>query len=176
MSDSPGVEPVDVVDEHDRVVGTVTRAEMRARRLRHRTVFVLVVSSGGRLLAHRRSGDKDLWPGRWDLGCGGVLTSGEDYEPAARREVAEELGIEVGELRLLVAGAYRDDDVDEIGRIYVTVHDGPFRFADGEIVEARFVDRTELDELLGAAPFVPDSLAMVPLDEVLPPARPRTEP
>ena len=58
MSDSPGVELVDVVDEHDRVVGTVTRAEMRARRLRHRTVFVLVVSSDGRLLAHRRSDDQ----------------------------------------------------------------------------------------------------------------------
>ena len=174
MSDAP--ELVDVVDERDRVIGTVTRAEMRAHRLRHRTAFVLVVSSAGRLLVHRRSGDKDLWPGRWDLGAGGVLTSGEDYEPAARREVAEELGIEVGALRLVGTGAYRDDDVDEVGRVYVTVHDGPFRFADGEIVEARFVDRTELDELVDTAPFVPDSLALVPLDDVLPPARPRPEP
>ena len=164
----PGAELVDVVDEDDRVVGTVTRAEMRARRLRHRTVIVLVVGTDGRLLVHRRSEDKDLWPGRWDLGAGGVLAAGEDYEPGARRELAEELGVDAGELRLLVAGAYRDEDVDEIGRIYVTVHDGPFRFADDEIVEARFVGRAELDALVRSATFVPDSLAMVPLDAVLP--------
>ena len=53
-------ELVDVVDENDQVVGVVSRAEMRASRLRHRTAFVLVVSSDGRVLVHRRSDAKDV--------------------------------------------------------------------------------------------------------------------
>ncbi len=49
-----------------------------------------------------------------------------------------------------------------MARCYRVVHDGPVRFADGEIVEARWVDRAGLDALLAAAPFVPDSLALLP--------------
>ena len=36
---------VDIVDEHDNVVRTVTRAEMRAANLRHRAVGIAVLSS-----------------------------------------------------------------------------------------------------------------------------------
>ena len=68
-------ELVDVVDEHDRVVRVVTRGEMRSDRLRHRTVFIVVVNSSGDVLAHRRADHKDVWPGRWDLAAGGVLAS-----------------------------------------------------------------------------------------------------
>ena len=38
VSASSDRELVDVIDEHDRVVRVVTRAEMRAQRLRHRAV------------------------------------------------------------------------------------------------------------------------------------------
>lgn len=169
MRASAADEPVEILDADGSVAGIVPRSEMRARRLRHRTVFVLVVATDGRLLVHRRSDDKDVWPGRWDLGAGGVVAVGEADEDAARREVAEELGVAPPFLEFVTAGAYRDDHVDEVARVYRTVHDGPFRFADGEIVEVRFLDRRQLDELLAAEPFVPDTLALVPLDEILPP-------
>ncbi|MEN9507404.1 MAG: hypothetical protein RI958_3330, partial [Actinomycetota bacterium] len=42
MVAAAGSELVDVVDDDDRVVGTVTRAEMRAGRLMHRAVFIAV--------------------------------------------------------------------------------------------------------------------------------------
>jgi hypothetical protein len=41
------------------------------------------------------------------------------------------------------------------------VHPGPFTFADGEVVQARFVDRAELERLLAAEPFLPDSRALL---------------
>ena len=46
------------------------------------------------------------------------------------------------------AGTYEDDDVQLLGRCYRVVHDGPFRFADGEVVEARWVDAAELADML----------------------------
>ncbi len=43
-------ELVDIVDDDDNVITTVTRAEMRARRLQHRSVGIAVMSTDGRLL------------------------------------------------------------------------------------------------------------------------------
>ena len=157
-------ERVDLVDDDDRVLGVVSRAEMRAGRLLHRCVFVAVVHPDGRLLVHRRSEHKDVWPGWFDIAVGGVVASGEDYDTAARREVAEEVGladaapvaIDDGTPRL-----YRDDMVALLGRCYRVVHPGPFTFADGEVVEARWVDRVELADLLATERFLPDSLALL---------------
>lgn len=157
----PGRELVDVVDDDDRVVATVTRATMRAHRLQHRAVSIAVFSTDGRLLVHRRADTKDVWPGMWDIAAGGVLASGEEWEHAARRELAEELGIEAVELAPLGSARYADDDVALIGRGYRTVHDGPFRFTDGEIAEVRWVTRAELDALLATERFVPDNLALL---------------
>jgi len=152
---------VDVVDELDRVVRVVTRAEMRRDRLRHRCTFVVVRSSSDEILIHRRADTKDLWPGRWDLACGGVVASGEDWEPAASRELAEELGVTDVELVELTRGSYADDAVDEVARAWQVTHDGPFEFTDDEVVEACFVDAAELRRRLGVHAFVPDSLAVV---------------
>ena len=116
---------VDIVDDDDVVVRTVTRAEMRRDRLQHRAVAVAVFASDGRLLVHRRSDDKDVWPGQWDIAAGGVVAAGEDYETAARRELAEELGVEVEALEALGEGRFRDDAVALIGRGFRCVHDAP---------------------------------------------------
>ena len=157
-------ERVDLVDEHDRVLGVVSRAEMRTGRLLHRCVFVAVVHPDGRLLVHRRSEHKDVWPGWFDIAVGGVVASGEDYDTAARREVAEEVGLDdavPGAIDDGVARLYRDDMVALLGRCYRVVHPGPFTFADGEVVEARWVDRVELAHLLATERFLPDSLALL---------------
>jgi isopentenyldiphosphate isomerase len=154
-------ELVDVVDDDDNVIGTVTRREMRAGRLLHRSVGIAVMSGDGRLLVHRRSLDKDVWPGWWDIAAGGVVLSGETYEQAARRELAEELGIAAAELEFMGSGRFVDDHVAELCRGYLAVHDGPFTFDDGEVVESRWVTFTELDEMRSMLPFLPDSVTLL---------------
>ncbi|HZX53347.1 MAG TPA: NUDIX domain-containing protein, partial [Ilumatobacteraceae bacterium] len=124
-------ELVDIVDDDDRVVATVTRREMRANRLQHRGVGVAVMATDGRLLIHRRSAVKDVWPGWWDLAAGGVVLAGETYEEAARRELAEELGVVDVELEYMGSGRFVDETIAELCRGYRVVHDGPFTFDDG---------------------------------------------
>lgn len=150
-----------MVDAADRVVRVVTRAEMRRDRLRHRCTFVVVRSTRGEVLIHRRSDHKDLWPGHWDLSCGGVVGAGEDWLVAAERELAEELGVTGVELHELLQGAYEDEHVDEVARAWEVVHDGPFRFTDDEVVEARFVSLEELARRTTVDRFVPDSLTLL---------------
>jgi 8-oxo-dGTP pyrophosphatase MutT (NUDIX family) len=153
--------PPDIVDDDDRVLRTVPRRVMRAERLMHRAVFVAVEHPDGQLLVHRRSEAKDLWPGWWDLAVGGVVGAGETYDDAACRELAEEVGIVGIEPQPLGGGRYVDDAVALIGRCYRVVHAGPFAFADGEVVEARWLSRPELGAALATTRFLPDSLALL---------------
>lgn len=154
-----------MVDEDDRVVEVVSRARIRRENLRHRSVGIVVRDSEQRVLVHRRADTKDVWPGRWDLAVGGVVSSGETYDRAAVRELAEEVGITVA-LVPLGAARYEDDDVRALVRCYTAVHDGEVTFPDGEVAEARWVTATELRRLLASESFVPDSLALFP--ELLP--------
>lgn len=165
---SAGDELVEEVDGDGNVLRVVTRAEMRAGHLRHRCVFIAVKATDGRLLVHRRSDDKDVWPGYWDIAAGGVVGVGEAAADAARRELAEELGVDA-ELTHLGTGSYDDDDVHLVGDVFAARHDGPFHFADGEVSEARFATAAELDELLAHDRVCPDSVALVlPLVRRLP--------
>ncbi len=154
-------ELVDIVDDDDNVIAVVTRSAMRAGRLQHRSVGIAVIATDGRLLIHRRSDAKDIWPGWWDIAAGGVVASGESYETAARRELAEELGIVETPIEFLGSAHYVDDQLAALCRRYRIVHDGPFTFADGEVAEARWVTFDDLDTMLATHQFLPDSITLL---------------
>lgn len=154
-------ELVDEVDELDRPLRVVTRALVRAERLRHRCVFVVVRSSAGAVLVHRRADWKDLWPSRWDVAVGGVVGAGEAWEAAAARELAEEVGVEGCDLVELGRGTYDDAEVAEVARTYQVVSDGPFTFADGEVAEVAWVEPGSLAAWVADRAMVPDSVALV---------------
>jgi isopentenyldiphosphate isomerase len=86
-------ELLDIVDEHDRVVGQAPRKEAYAHRLRHRCVFVLARDAQGRVFVHRRTARKLVFPSLYDMFVGGVVGTGESYDEAALREAKEELGV-----------------------------------------------------------------------------------
>jgi isopentenyldiphosphate isomerase len=161
MAASPRDEPVEHVDADGRVIEIVPRSRMRRHNLRHRSASVIVTNNRGELLVHRRADDKDLFPGWWDLAAGGVVGVGETYAEAAVRELAEELGITAVDLEFVASGHYDDEHAREVCHMFRAVHDGPFRFDDGEITEARFVTPAELAELLAHERFLPGSLRMI---------------
>lgn len=152
-----------MVDEAGAVLRVVTRAEMRAHNLRHRSTYVVVRTTAGAVVAHRRADDKDVWPGLWDLAFGGVAGVGEPWREAARRELAEEAGVSVaaGDLVELAAGAYRDPHVAVVGRVYTVTHDGPYTCPDGEVVELALVPLGLLPDWLSEHPLCPDTWALV---------------
>ena len=156
-------ELVEVVDDEGEVVRLAPRSEMRASNLRHRSVAVVVVTSAGEVVAHRRADWKDVWPGRWDVCFGGVVGVGEGWTSAARRELAEEAGVSVAvtALRELGAGSFTDADVSAFSRIYAVTHDGPFHPADGEVAELVLVPLSDLDGWLAGRSLCADTQALL---------------
>ena len=142
-------ELVEVVDADGTVLDVVPRTRIRAENLLHRTVFVIVRSSVGDVLVHRRADWKDLLPGWWDLAFGGAANVGESWDEAAARELAEEAGISTS-LDPIGSYRYEDDESREVGRIYATTSDGPFSHPDGEVAESRFLAIADLPEFIEA--------------------------
>jgi len=157
----PTNELVEEVDRDGNVLRVVPRSLMRAELLRHRSVFIAIVSSSGQLLVHQRSPFKDVNPSYWDIACGGVVSAGEEWEPAALRELAEEVGVESVELVDLGGEIYDDHTSLQVARCYLACTDGPFTFADGEVVQAHFADAAGVDELIATQPVCADSVALM---------------
>ncbi|HSI82513.1 MAG: NUDIX domain-containing protein [Candidatus Methylacidiphilales bacterium] len=83
----------DVVDDQDRVVRQERRSVVHAQGLLHRAVHILVFNAAGQVFLQQRSSLKDQFPLRWDSSSSGHVDAGEDYDTAAVREIAEELGV-----------------------------------------------------------------------------------
>jgi len=151
-------ERVDVVDEADQVVGQASRADVRRDNLRHRSVYIFVFNPEGQLLVHRRTTTKDVFPDHWDLAIGGVLQAGEAYDAAARRELAEEVGIAAVPLRRLFPFRYDDEHNHVVGMLFSCVWDGVLRLQADEIATAEWLDLDAVFERVQREPFCPDSI------------------
>src|SRR5262245_2682199 len=89
-------ELLDVVDDDDRVIGEQRRsAAYAAGRHDFRVVNAFLEDVDGRLLIPRRAPAKRLFPSCLDVSEGGHVMSGEGYETALRRELAEELRLDL---------------------------------------------------------------------------------
>jgi isopentenyldiphosphate isomerase len=160
MPADPAEELVDVIDAEGRTVATVTRHEVRARRLPHRCVYLLVFTRRAELFIHLRTPAKDVYPSHWDVTVGGVLAAGESFDAGVRRELREELGI-AGEPEALFPFHYADATSVAQGMVYRLIHDGPFQLQPEEIVRGEFVPLDEAAARAARQPFCPDGLAVL---------------
>ena len=151
-------ELVDIVDEQDRVVGQATRREVRARRLRHRSTYVLVFNADSQLFVHQRTTTKDIYPGCYDVAFGGVLRTGEEYDAGARRELREEAGIDNVPLRRVLSFRFDDDRNHVNGVLYSATYDGPLQLQTSEVQAGQWMDLDAVVELAERAPFCPDGI------------------
>jgi|GEM_PF-255152 len=138
----------DLVDEKDRIIGKASREECHSgSRLLHRAIGIIIINSKGEFLFQKRSMGKDMDPGRWAVGVGGHVDSGESYERAAEREATEEIGITC-KPRFTFKILVEMKAEREMANIYTCRHDGPFSFNKEEIEGLKFIPKAKAIEMM----------------------------
>jgi isopentenyl-diphosphate delta-isomerase type 1 len=148
-----------IVDEQGHVIGSALREQVHGDpKLLHPVVHCLVTNSNGELLLQRRSRTKDIQPGRWDTSVGGHVAFGETIEHALRREMKEEVGLELEETDLTFLYRYVHTNPIESELVYTFSYasEGPFVRQAEEIDELRFFTCEELERSLGTGMFTPN--------------------
>lgn len=105
----------------------------------------VLISDGDRVLLIRRGADPGR--GRWDV-PGGFLEPGETAAAAARREIREELGLELGPLDLLLSDVNPLPEATVLDLIFVARHNGKEPRAGSDAAEYRWFHRDQLPEQL----------------------------
>lgn len=143
----------DIVDECDRVIGQSPRKEVHRLGLRHRAVHILVFNDRGEVFLQKRSRKKDLFPGCWDSSAAGHLDTGEGYLNAAIRELREEIGLNTTTPleELLYLEAVPQTGMEFV-RVYKTIGNGPFKYAEDEVVAGGWFTCADVTRWIGTFP------------------------
>lgn len=146
------------VDEDDRLIGALPRAELRESGRIGRCTFILLFNGAGELCVHRRTLSKALYPGFWDVAAGGMVGPDEGYAAAAARELHEELG--VAGVPLQEHGRFFFDEPGNRlwGAVYSAVSDQPLVLQPEEVLEARFMPPRDALAQSRHESYCPDSL------------------
>lgn len=159
-------EIVAVYDRAGNPIGRAERSEVYARGLWHASAGVLVRSTDGRrVYVHRRTDTKMVFAGMHDCLAGGVLGPEEDPATAARRELAEELGVIAGPaaVRPVARTSWDGSWAGRPMRCHVYAYevrsDGPIHHQAAEIAAGWWWTDDELRAHLADPdwPFVPDT-------------------
>ena len=141
----PAQELVVLVDESGAAVGTAPKATVHHDRTPlHLAFSCYVFDSEGRLLLTQRATHKPTWPGVWTNSFCGHPGPGEEMTAAVRRRALQELGIGLGDLRVVLprfryravmANGVREN---ELCPVFVAVALGPVVVDETEVADSRW--------------------------------------
>ena len=150
--------------ERRRTGRTLCRDGAKPERYLHLVVTACLFNADGAMLIQQRSPEKAAWAGLWDFSATGSVLAGETSQEGIRREVKEELGLEidVAGVRPLFTINY-DHGFDDF---YLLTTDAPLAaltLQKEEVAAARWATEADIRTLLARGEFVPYFEALVPL-------------
>lgn len=152
------LERLDIVDENNNIVTTATRNNILKHNLIHRGVVIFIFNSKGEIFIHKRTANKKIYPGMWNMTCGGSVVSEENFFKGAIRETTEETGIKNPKLEFLFMDRYKSILDNVIAAVYKLKFNGNIKIQKEEIEKGFFVSIRELKKLIKRERFCPDAL------------------
>lgn len=145
-------ELLDIVDDQDKLISQESRSLVHQKGLLHRGVHVFLVAPDGRLLVQQRGRQVEKLALALDCSISEHVQAGENYIQAARRGLAEELGVQGVRISPIIKFimAYGLND-NEICLLYEgRVDPVKVNFNPCEVEGVNYYHLNELDQLLQA--------------------------
>ena len=141
-------ECLDIVDDQNNVIGQTTQEEIYSKKFNHRIVHVFVINpKTNQVYLQKRSEKKSYLPGYYCTSAGGHVQTGESYEEAAKRELREEIGLDVP-IHKMCSMEFVLDGQKRFIQLFVAYAQNGFNFSDGEVASGEFLDMDEAYELI----------------------------
>ena len=144
------MEYLDIVDENDNVIGQATHDDIYKNKHNHRIVHVMIFDDQGRIGLQLRTMNKSFAPGHWSTIVGGHVQAGETYLEGAKREMMEEIWIDIP-LEELFCDSYHDIDCSGTTKFlttYKAVYNGPFNPNPEDIERLEFFSPEEIKKMI----------------------------
>lgn len=149
-------EIVGVFNEKDEYVKSASRKEIREHNLIHRATNIFVINKEGKILVQTRSMTKEYCPGYLDLVIGGVVGDKEDVELSAKREVGEEIGIEIEKIKdkmIYLGKTYYSDSICKTWGYNYIIHltkeeESMITFRDNEVSKVDWYSKEEIVKMI----------------------------
>lgn len=98
-------ELIDILTPEGILTGTTAlKSEAHAHGWFHATVHIWLFTSDKKILLQKRALNKKVFPGLWDISVAGHISAGEEILTSAKREVFEEIGLNIEEKDLIKIG------------------------------------------------------------------------
>lgn len=150
------MEMVDLYDENRLPLGkTAERHAPKGKGEYRMVVHVCVFNSRGQLLIQKRTMEKQIWPGMWDVSVGGGVDAGETSRQGAEREFREELGypLDLTGVRPSVTVNF-DGGYDDFYIVKKDLDETRFNLQKEEVSAVRWVSLEEAERMVEEGAFI----------------------
>ena len=140
------MEPAEYWDLYDRNGNSLHKTQLRGPTKigeYHVVVNIWIKNDEDKIILTKRHPNKP-WPNKWEC-TGGSILAGEDSISGAIREVKEEIGIEIGEIKL-IERIIRDEYPDFMD-VYLCTEKVPIEKAilqEGEVIDIKWFTKDEI--------------------------------
>lgn len=123
----------------------IVRGEEVPKGYYHLVCEAVIQHEDGDYLLMQRSFEKEIYPGKWEIGAGGSALKGEDKIQAVKREIREETGIDTGEWKEIYSLVYEPHHSLYAGFLLITSFDKKnIRLQEGETIDYKWISKEEL--------------------------------
>lgn len=141
-------ELLDLVDDRDRVIGTILRSDsgtlLQDGRGYIRAVDMFIQNDVGKLWIPTRTVHKQIAPGGLDFSMGGHVESGETYDQTLIRETQEELNLDIDLDKIILVKKFPPAETPYFRCVYLySANDTPI-FNPDDFVSAEWLSPEEL--------------------------------
>ena len=157
-------ELIDIVDEKDLVIGQIYRSEAWQKKLKNfRTINAFLLNDKKEIWIPRRSAHKKLFPLCLDSSVGGHVIAGEDYDQALKRELLEELSIELAQtsytfLAKLIPTQHNISTYTQVYIIYTNINP---QYNKDDFIDSTWISIEKLQEKIKSGVPVKSDLAIL---------------